>query len=251
MNKFFEAIKAFMEWLLVDWIQPDGLTTVESVGFYITAAIGLIFTLCYTYQFFYVFLAFVFRPRKYPECEQNKRYAVLIAARNEEKVIPELLKSIRRQTYPAELIDIYVIADNCDEKDRTAAVSRELGAIVYERHNKELIGKGYALQMLLNNIKAEKGLRAYDAYLVFDADNVLRDNYFEEINKAYCAGNRILTSYRNSKNYGANWISAGYALWFLRESKHLNNPRSILHTSAAISGTGFLVDSDIIAKNGG
>ena len=35
----------------------------------------------------------------------------------------------------------------------------------------------------------------------------------------------IVTSYRNSKNYGDNWISAGYALWFLRESRYLNGAR--------------------------
>ena len=86
MNKVFEALKTFFEWILIDWIQPDGLTTVESVGFYITAAIGLIFTLCYTYQFFYVFIAFVFRPRKYPDCKQDKRYAVLTAARDADEL---------------------------------------------------------------------------------------------------------------------------------------------------------------------
>ena len=38
------------------------------------------------------------------------------------------------------------------------------------------------------------------------------------MNKSFSNGNRIITSYRNSKNYGSNWISAGTALWFLRES---------------------------------
>ena len=164
-------------------------------------------------------------------------------------MIPELLKSISGQTYPADRIDTYVVADNCT--DRTAAVAREHGAIVYERQNKEKVGKGYALQFLFNNIAREKGLRTYNAYIVIDADNVLRKNYIEEMDKAHSAGYRVLTSYRNSKNYGTNWVSAGYSLWFMREARHLNNPRSILGTSAAISGTGFLVDSEIIEKNGG
>ena len=38
------------------------------------------------------------------------------------------------------------------------------------------------------------------------------------MNRTFSEGYEIITSYRNSKNYGDNWITAGYALWFLRES---------------------------------
>ena len=250
MKNFFEALKTFLEKVLLpSWMAPEWMPLIEKIGFYITSAVGLIFTLCYTYQFFYIFIALVVRPKKYKDAPMDKRYAALIAARNEEKVLPELLKSILAQTYPRELIDIYVIADNCT--DNTAAVAREMGATVFERQNKEKVGKGYALEFLLDRINETKGWRAYDAYMVFDADNVLRENYFEEMNKTYHAGYKVSTSYRNSKNYGKNWISAGYGLWFMRESRHLNNPRSLLGTSAALSGTGFYIDSSIIERNGG
>lgn len=71
------------------------------------------------------------------------------------------------------------------------------------------------------------------------------------MNKVFSNGYRIITSYRNSKNFGSNWISSGYSLWFLREAKFLNNARMQLGTSCAISGTGFLISADIIRKNGG
>ena len=247
---FFDAIVVFFEKILLPrWMAPEWMHPVEVVGFYVTLVIGLLFTVCYTYQFLYVFLALVHPPKKYKDAPKTKRYAAIIAARNEENVLPALLQSLKGQTYPADLIDIYVIADNCT--DGTAQVAREMGAIVFERQNKERVGKGYALEYLFDRIAETKGLRAYDAYMVFDADNVLRANYVEEMHKAYCAGYKVLTSYRNSKNYGKNWVSAGYALWFLRESRHLQNPRSIIGSSAAISGTGFLVDSSIIERNGG
>ena len=245
MEKILEFLR---KWLI---IESDPSILVK-IGFAISISVGVLFTVLYLYQFFYIFLACVHKPLVYPETDQSKRYAVLIAARNEEKVIPELLKSILGQTYPADKIHIYVVADNCT--DDTAGVARALGATVYERQNKTLVGKGYALEFLLNRIReedADRGFRAYDGYFVFDADNVLRANYIAEMDKAFSAGHRVVTSYRNSKNYGKTWISAGYALWFLREARHLNNPRSILHTSAAISGTGFLVSSDIIERNGG
>ena len=53
------------------------------------------------------------------------------------------------------------------------------------------------------------------------------------------------------KNYDTNWITSGYSLWFIREAKYLNNPRMMLKTSCAVSGTGFLVNSSIIKKNNG
>lgn len=55
--------------------------------------------------------------------------------------------------------------------------------------------------------------------MVFDADNLLSEDYISRMNETFSDGYRIITSYRNSKNYGDNWISAGYALWFLRRGK--------------------------------
>ena len=87
--------------------------------------------------------------------------------------------------------------------------------------------------------------------MIFDADNVLDKNYVKEMNKVFDNGYDCLTSYRNSKNFDDNWISAGYSIWFLREARYLNNSRMQLGTSCAVSGTGFLVSSKIIEQNGG
>ena len=87
------------------------------------------------YKNFYNIIGFFCRARTYPASTQNKRYAFVIAARNEEKVVGNLLDSIAGQTYDHDLIRVFVVADNCS--DNTAAVCREKGAIVYERFNKE------------------------------------------------------------------------------------------------------------------
>ena len=90
-----------------------------------------------------------------------------------------------------------------------------------------------------------------DAFIVFDADNLIDREYIAEMNKTFGLGFEAITSYRNSKNYGTNWISAGYSLWFLREAKYLNNARLELNTSCAISGTGFLLSRKLVEENGG
>ena len=210
-----------------------------------------VFTLMYAYQFLYAIVGFIYRKPVKMEGEPSAyhKFAIIIAARNERVVIANLIDSIKSQNYPKEALDVIVIADNCT--DDTAEICRRKGAIVYERNNQELIGKGYALDFLFKTMMENGTFDTYEGYCVLDADNLLDENFIAEMNKMFDKGHRILTSYRNSKNYDDNWISAGYALWFMREARYLNNPRMRLGSSCAISGTGFLVHHDIIAKNNG
>ncbi len=203
----------------------------------------IVFTVCYAYQIIYVFVSLTHKP-VIPAAKKNHRYAVIISARNENAVIGDLIHSIRVQNYPQELIDIFVVADNCT--DNTAAVAQEAGAIVFPRFNTEKIGKGYALDYGFTCIREHYSDNNYEAYFVFDADNVLDVNYFREMNKVFDGGAIASTSYRNSKNYGSNWITAGYAVWFMREAKYLNQARLVLNTSCAVSGTGFFISAKII-----
>ncbi|KAE8127101.1 MULTISPECIES: glycosyltransferase family 2 protein [Bifidobacterium] len=185
----------------------------------------------------------------FPAAPMDKRYAVLISARNEEGVIGNLIDSIRAQTYPSALVDIWLVADNCT--DDTASVVRAKGCNVVERFNTEQIGKGYALTYLLDHMIDTGVAENYDAYFVFDADNLLDEHYIEEMNKAFHAGFRILTSYRNSVNLSDNWVSSGSALWFIRESRFLNNSRMVFGSSCHVGGTGFMFSREVMQRNKG
>ena len=212
--------------------------------------LAVLFTVAYFYQLVYLAIGLVKRRRwKQAEAAQYHRYAAVISARNEAGVIGELIQSLKQQNYPAHLLDIYVVADNCT--DDTAQVSRRAGAIVYERFNQSKKGKGYALNFLFRTL-AREGRDQYDAYFIFDADNLVDPNFVLEMNKVYDQGGYgAITCYRNSRNFGANWISAGYAIWFLREARFLNFPRMLLGTNCHVSGTGFLISADVIRENKG
>lgn len=121
------------------------------------------------------------KSKKYEETDKEYSYGIVIAARNEEKVIGNLIDSIRKQTYNQDLIKIFVVSDN--STDNTASLCRSKGAIVYERFNKEQVSKGYALEFLFSNIQRDYGITSIDNYIIFDADNLLDKNYIYEMNK--------------------------------------------------------------------
>lgn len=218
------------------------METLKTINF----VIAVIFFVCYTYQFLYIPVPWLRKARPHGPAKDN-RYAVLICARNEQRVIGDLIASLRGQTYSQSLLSIFVLADNCT--DDTAMVARVAGANVYERFNQVQVGKGYALQELLEHLEQDYP-QGFDGYFVFDADNILAPNYVEAMNRTFSDGHDIVTSFRNSKNYGDNWISAGYALWFLRESRYLNHARFLLGTSCAVSGTGFLFSRRVLEETG-
>ena len=116
------------------------MRTVETIN----AIIMALFFLCYSYQFVYLAIGLFAKPKKIEAAAPRCRIAVLIAARNEEAVIGQLLDSVRAQNYPSELLDAYVVADNCT--DATAVIARAHGAEVFARQDTRHVGKGYALQ---------------------------------------------------------------------------------------------------------
>lgn len=182
--------------------------------------------------------------RKFKPAKKLHKYAILVAARNEATVIGQLVESIRMQDYPSELVDIFVVADNCT--DNTAEIARREGAICYERFDPDHRTKGFALQFLVENIRRDYGIDAYEGYFIFDADNLLKEDYISRMNESFDAGEKIVTSYRNTKNFGDNWISASYGVHWLRTVRNEHRARSLFHLATRIQGTGFLFAWEVI-----
>ena len=185
-----------------------------------------------------------FTTRKFKEAKHQYRYAVMVAARNEETVIGNLIDSIRKQDYPSELVDIFVVADNCT--DNTAKIARELGAYCYERFDSEHRTKGFAIQYLVECIRRDHGIEKYDGYFLFDADNLLKSDYITRMNESFDSGEKIITSYRNTKNFDDNWIAASYGIHWLRTVRSEHRAKSVFRLATRIQGTGFLFANELI-----
>ncbi len=178
--------------------------------------------------------------------KKDHRFMAIIPAHNEEAVVGNLIESLKNQTYNKDLYDIYVIADNCT--DNTAKIAKEAGAIVYERFDETKKTKGYALNWFLQQKIAEDA--PYDAFFVFDADNIVDKNFIKNMNKKLCQGEDVVQGYRDIKNPSDNWITAGYAIFYWQMHRFYHLARYNLGLSPLLNGTGFMVKFDVIKPQG-
>lgn len=177
---------------------------------------------------------------------KKHKFMMILPAHNEQNVIGNLIESLKNLDYPDELYDIYVIADNCT--DDTAKIAKDMGAIVYERFDDKKKTKGFAMQWFLNQKIKENA--DYDAFCVFDADNIVDKNFLNAMNKKLCQGEQIVQGYRDIKNPDDSWISAGYALFYWTMNRFYHLARYNLGLSPLINGTGFTVDFNLIKPTG-
>ncbi|NLO98283.1 MAG: glycosyltransferase family 2 protein [Peptococcaceae bacterium] len=197
------------------------------------------------YYFTLGFTAFKRKPEKkdYPPV---KRFAVVVAAHNEEKVISPLINNLKNLDYPKELFDIYVVADNCT--DKTAYLAKKSGAIVFTRYHKTKRGKGYALEFLFAKIFELN--KPYDAFVIFDADNLVKRNFLLEMNNKLCEGHKIIQGYIGSKNPYDTWVTNTFSIAFWIMNRMIQLPRYNLNLSNTLAGTGMCISYDVLKQLG-
>ncbi len=178
--------------------------------------------------------------------EKTNKFMAIIPAHNEEAVVENLIMSLQKQDYPKDSYDIYVIADNCT--DNTAKIAKKAGAIVYERFDSMHKTKGAALNWFLAQ-KIEEDA-PYDAFCIFDADNIVDVNFLKNMNKKLCQGETVVQGYRDIKNPTDSWVTAGYAIFYWTMNRFYHLARYNIGLSPLINGTGFMVRFDQVKPEG-
>ena len=199
-----------------------------------------------TLHFFIFAVVGVFASKKFGEAKEKLRYGIIVPARNEEAVIGGIIDSIKRNNYPQENLKIFVISHN--STDNTAQAAREAGAIVYEYTNPQENTMGYAFRHLFSCIERDYGTNNFDGFFIFNADNILDKNYITYMNDAFCYYGKesVVTSFRNSKNFGSNLISGLYGMYFTVGCRLESRGRTLLNCSTRVQGTGYLIPPKIV-----
>ena len=200
----------------------------------------------YTAYFFLTALFSLKKPRAYPRREPKARFAVLIAARNEEAVIGGLVESLLRQNYPRELYDVIVVPNNCT--DHTALAAARAGASVLDC-TVPTSTKGEVLDFALGRLFRRE--KEYDAVCVFDADNLVHPDFLQRMNDAWQAGARVAQGYRDSKNPADSLISGCYSIYYWMVNRFYSQARFNLGLGAIINGSGFMVSAKMLRRQGG
>ena len=212
----------------------------------IQQALIWIVTIYWLYQFFVSVCSFLKVKDKPLKVDKQHKFMAIIPAHNEEAVVGNLVESLEKLDYPRALYDIYVIADNCT--DKTAEVAKNAGAIVYERFDEAHKTKGYALNWFLQQKIEEEA--DYDAFCIFDADNIVDKNFLKVMNKKLCQGEEVVQGYKDIKNPSDTWISAGYAIFYWTMHRFYHLARYNIGLSPLMNGTGFMVKFDIVKPHG-
>lgn len=208
----------------------------------LTGAISALFCVYHGY----VFLRGAFKPlSSLPKAEPGKRIAVIIPARNEEKVIGKLVDSLLRQNYPSRLYRIWVAVNQCS--DRTEQFAEAAGAGII-RVTDRVTCKGDVLRFCFQAL-SDAG-EDYEGYLILDADNLADPQFLQTANDALCAGYDVCQSYRDSKNPKGSCWSGCMSVFFWFMSDLYNRCRSAIGYSVPLNGTGILISDTALQKLG-
>lgn len=201
----------------------------------------------FTLYYFVLSMFGLYRKQEIKILKPEKTFAIVVAAHNEETVIGPLLENLLLLDYPKEYFDVFVVADNCT--DKTAIIARNVGAIVHRRFNTEKRGKGYALEWMFHRLfKME---RQYDAIAIFDADNLVKENFLFEMNSKLCQGHKIIQCYLDSKNPFDTWVTNTFSIAFWVTNRLMQLARyNTGFLSNLLGGTGMCISTDVLKEFG-
>ena len=214
----------------------------------IALVLAFLFFSCFLWYYFLYFAVACKKPKILPKANKYTKFAILIPARNESNVIRNILNACKKLDYPREYFDVYVIIEG--EKDPTNEIVKEFGFNVVIRGdltNRKT--KGFALDDAYQEIK-KRGL-IYDAFMIFDADNVMNSDYLTLMNDVYQAGYQVGVGYRSFTNATKNWVCGCSATLFSFMNQFTSRGRSFFFEKATLTGTGYFLAREIVDNEGG
>jgi len=211
---------------------------------YIMYGLGAYLSIYVIYTLVLILSNYILRGKDNVNREPRTHFAVMIPAHNEELLLERLLSSIAQLTYPRNMVKLFVVADNCS--DATAAIGRNNGAVVLERYDNNLRGKGYAIKYALANMN----LNDCDAIFVVDADSIVEASAMNALDRAIQNGARIMQCYNGLANPDESWFTRIMDVSRTLGNEVLEPAKEILGLSSHLMGNGMCFVRDVIARYG-
>ncbi|MCF7802587.1 MAG: glycosyltransferase family 2 protein [Candidatus Marinimicrobia bacterium] len=178
------------------------------------------------------------------ESAKQRKFAIVVPAYNEEQVIAGTLRGLYSLDYDDDKYEVLTIADNCT--DNTAMIAKQIGAKVYERHDAQHRGKGYALRWAFNTIL--EGDADYDAIVVVDADSTVSPNMLKVMNKYMDKGAKVVQGYLTVPVKPGSWTSEIIRIGFTLYNYVRPLGRRALGLPTGLRGNGMCFSVDVLQR---
>ncbi len=168
---------------------------------------------------------------------------MLVPAHDEALLVERCVRSLLGQDYPPDLLTVAVVADNCT--DDTAALARSAGALVLERENSRLRGKGHAIRWGLEQLEE----RPWSAVVVIDADTIVRPDFARELMRWAPLTGKALQTYDTASNEFENWLTRLAGL-LTRSRYDVALPLKVsANLSCPLTGDGLVLGRGLLAMH--
>jgi cellulose synthase/poly-beta-1,6-N-acetylglucosamine synthase-like glycosyltransferase len=139
--------------------------------------------------------------------------------------------------YPADLLEVHVIADHCS--DQTAAIARRGGAQVHEHDDPEPRGKGASLRWAIEHLLHRDDISSDDVVVVVDADSGVDQGFFLAFDAAFDPDVHVVQAYYTVRSPETS--TATSLRYAALSARHFLRPlgRTTLGSSSGLFGNGM------------
>ncbi|MEM4265297.1 MAG: glycosyltransferase family 2 protein [Thermoplasmata archaeon] len=208
------------------------------------SAISILITILYVHYVYYAIKGFKKR-KSSTHAAPQKRFAILIPARNEQGVIADAVRSAIANDYPRNLYDVFIIVD--DSNDPTAQIAEKEGAFVLVRGNSSQPGLGHVLEWAIPKLMEQK---KYDAFVVLGADCTISKDYLRRMNNELVAGYKVVQGHLKSKNPKQDWVTKTIHADYTVRNRFFKQAR-VDNKLCVFIEPGECISADILEKYGG
>ena len=173
-----------------------------------------------------------------------RRLLFLVSAHNEEALIGECVGSLVGVEYPADRLQVVVIANNCS--DRTAEMARAAGARVLERSDPVREGKPHALAWALEWLRDEP----YETCVIVDADSIAEPGFARGVNALGPLGENAAQAYFATWNEDESWLTLLAGIFARAKYEVLYPVKDRAGLNCPLTGNGMVFSAIPLKRDG-